>query len=180
YRFCEINGLEWMSENYNYEYNPGVGSLYYGYADRSVIKAGHAIETDEDRKLYGRLYDWPSAMAAAPEGWRLPTELEVDDMIISLGGNLYAEPKIKVGGETGFDLNFPGMFSRYGSDPAYRNVFDLMDKIGYYWTSDYSEDTGFVGVYYVGDELEGVGGGGINGASTIVYLPVRYVRDVQK
>jgi len=177
YRFATINGLEWMAENYNYAFDPGVGSLYYGFSDRSVIESGHAVETEEDRKLYGRLYSFEAAYYAAPEGWRLPTIIEYEDMLVALGGPLFADTKIKPGGETGLDLNYPGYFQRYSSqDPAYRNVFDLQDTFGYWWTSNVSDD-GLVSCYSVAAEGDLPGSVIINQGYS---MSVRYVRELTK
>ena len=177
YRFATINGLEWMAENYNYSFDAGVGSLYYGYADRAVINSGHAVETEVDRKFYGRLYSFQAAVYAAPEGWRLPTIIEYEDMLVALGGPLYADSKIKSDGESGLDLNYPGYFQRYSSqDPALRNIFDLQDSNGYWWTSSVSDD-GLVSCYGVVAEGDLPGSVIINQGYS---MSVRYVREVTK
>lgn len=179
YRFAEINGLEWMAENYNYAYDPGVGSVYYGFADRAVIKTGHAIETEEERKYYGRLYNWYTASDAAPEGWRLPTYIEFEDMLVALGGRFYADPMIKEGGESGLDLVYGGYFDRIsGEDPAYRNVFNGMDLYGYYWTADYQEDKEATSAYGVIESSEAPGFALLS--AYYASLSVRYVREVSK
>ncbi len=36
--------------------NPGDGSWYYGSAYRGIIEDGYPLETNEDRKKYGRVY----------------------------------------------------------------------------------------------------------------------------
>lgn len=169
--------LEWMAENFNYAFDPGVGSVYYGYADRSIIKSGHAVETEEDRKFYGRLYSFEAAFYAAPEGWRLPTILEYEDMLVALGGPIHADEKIKLDGESGLDLNYPGYFQRYsGEDPYLRNVFDLQDVMGYWWTSS-AGDNGLVNCYSVASEGDLPGSVIVNQSYT---FPVRYVREVTK
>ena len=179
YRFTEINGLEWMAENYNYAANPGNGSWYYGSAYRAIIKDGHALETKEDRKKYGRLYSYETAVSAAPEGWRLPSPNEVYDLIVSQGGTLYAKNKLMTGGKSGFDLNYPGYleFASY-ADPANRNVFSGQAKIAQYWTSDYSPSTQLGYVYITSLNSESID-------LVVLYtnyyaLPVRYVRAIQK
>lgn len=169
--------LEWMAENFNYAFDAGVGSVYYGFADRSVIKSGRAVETEEDRKFYGRLYSYEAAVYAAPEGWRLPTIIEYEDMLVALGGPIHADEKIKMDGESGLDLNYPGYFQRYsGQDPYLRNVFDLQDVNGYWWTSSASSD-GLVNCYSV------VAGGDLPGQVIVnqgYSMAVRYVREVTK
>lgn len=179
YRFAEINGLEWMAENYNYAVNPGIGSWYYGSAYRAIIKDGYALETKEDRKKYGRLYDIATAAKGAPDGWRLPTSDEVYGLIVSQGGTLYSKNKLMTGGSTGFDLNYPGFleFQSY-EDPAFRNVFTGQENLAQFWTSDYNPSAGLASAYATS----------LNGETidlTVLFvdyyaLPVRYVRAIQK
>lgn len=142
YKFTEVNGLDWMSENYNYPEDPGAGSWYYGQSDRAVIQnGGYPLETVEDRKFYGRLYTWHTAIKATPEGWRLPSTQEINELVNSLGGPIYAGEKVKLGGKTGIDLNYAGYFDYISSqDPAFRNVFQLMDSYGLFWTDNYIAD----------------------------------------
>jgi hypothetical protein len=110
YRFTEVNNLEWMADNYNYAAEPGTGSWYYGQAERSITKTGYPLETEADRKKYGRVYNYSTAIDYAPEGWRLPTTTEFIEMLISLGGPLFANDKIIEGGDANIELNFPGYF----------------------------------------------------------------------
>jgi len=178
YRYVEIDGLEWMAENYNYAYQPGVASWYYGQSERAVMKNGHAVETDEDRKLYGRLYNWYAAYEATPEGWRLPTYDEFEDLVNHFGGPQYATKKIIFGGEAGTDFNYAGyldIISR--EDPALRNVFNEQDEIGFFWTADYNPDQEKTSCYLLAPWSEQPG---FNLLSAYYFgLSVRYVRDVQ-
>jgi uncharacterized protein (TIGR02145 family) len=178
YKFSEINGLEWMSENYNYAEQPGDGSWYYGHAYRSIIEDGYPIETTEDRKKYGRVYTYYTAVDFPPEGWRLPTSAEVYDLIVSQGGTLYAKEKLTTGGETGFDLSYPGYFEfSSSSDPAFRNIFKGQDNTALYWTNDYNafnDAAVAISASLNGESID----------STILFaafyaLPVRYVREIQ-
>lgn len=178
YRFTELNGLEWLSENYNYAAEPGNGSWYYGHAYRGVVEEGYPLENNEDRKKYGRLYSHNTAVNFAPEGWRLPTSEEVYNLIVSQGGTLYAKDKLTTGGKTGFDLGFPGYLEfSSGSDPANRNVFRGQDKTAQYWTSDSNPD----------NDLGVAIATSVNGESidlvvlfaSYYALPVRYVRAIQ-
>lgn len=178
YKFAEINGLEWMSENYNYAADPGNGSWYYGHAYRAVLENGLPLETKEERKKYGRVYTYITAANFAPEGWRLPTSTELSDLITSQGGTLYAKESLADGGDTGFDLTYPGYLEfSSGSDPAFRNVFRGQDVTGFYWTNDYPEDNDLGIAISISTNTETIN-------STILFasfyaLPVRYVRAIQ-
>jgi uncharacterized protein (TIGR02145 family) len=61
YRITTIGTQIWMAENLNYDAN---GSFCYGAQDSNCA-------------IYGRLYNWATAMAGVcPEGWHLPSEEE--------------------------------------------------------------------------------------------------------
>jgi uncharacterized protein (TIGR02145 family) len=176
YRFAEVNGLEWMADNYNYAAEPGTGSWYYGHGERSIIKEGYALETEEDRKYYGRLYDWHTASNITPAGWRLPSVEEFNDMLVALGGDLYAGEKIKEGGDAGLDLVFAGYYNRgSSSDPAFRGVFDTQGVSGLYWLNAYYDNYAKVFEVTKNSNLSGTGALPTN----FFKLSVRYVRDVQ-
>jgi uncharacterized protein (TIGR02145 family) len=178
YRFTEVNGLEWMADNYNYAAEPGIQSWYYGQAERSIVKEGYPLETEEDRKKYGRVYSYFAAREYAPEGWRLPTYQEFTDMVTHLGGPLYALDEIVEGGSTGIELNFPGYFEISSSgDPAFRNVFDGQERYGVYWLYEFNEITLYANVFEVSVNSNAPG---LYPLPTSYYCTsVRYVRDVE-
>ncbi|MBS2210758.1 hypothetical protein KEM09_05075 [Carboxylicivirga mesophila] len=178
YRFTEVNGLEWMAENYNYAAEPGYGSWYYGQDARSIIEDGYALETEEDRKYYGRLYDWHTAYNYAPEGWRLPSSEEFNNMLVALGGALYADERIKEGGDTGLDLGFAGYYNIASpSDPAFRNAFIGQDMSGLYWLNEYYDYNGRGTVFEVTSSSDTPGMGSL--PVDFFKVSVRYVRDIQ-
>ena len=79
YRTVKIGAHTWMAENLNYK------------SDTSWC-------FDKDKKncrKYGRLYDWDTAMAVCPAGWRLPARAEWDDLIGAAGGILVAGKALK-------------------------------------------------------------------------------------
>ena len=66
YNTIEVNGQTWLAENFNYR--PG------GY---------NYLETE-----YGILYSFDNAVNYCPQGWRLPTAIEWEDLGESLGNSI--------------------------------------------------------------------------------------------
>jgi uncharacterized protein (TIGR02145 family) len=75
YRSVAIGGKMWMAQNLNYK-TPDSSWCYENSADRCA--------------KYGRLYVWNAAMAACPEGWRLPSRRDLRELVYSAGGYLKA------------------------------------------------------------------------------------------
>jgi len=65
------DGKKWMTINLDYA---GNGGIYYGGGDNPPFANA------------GRLYSWAQAMAAAPAGWRLPSDAEWAALAIAAGG----------------------------------------------------------------------------------------------
>ena len=179
YRYVRIGKLEWMAENFNYaapwsEYGR---NFYYGQTARAEIADGHPVDTEEDRKFYGRLYNYYGALDAKPEGWRIPTREDFDNLYTILGGDLVYFDKIIIGGETGLDINFGGVgsYTSY-ADISYKDYFGLQDKEGYYITDNYNPVS-----YKVSFKIYTQDGISANASLSAFYSlgSVRYVRDVQ-
>jgi uncharacterized protein (TIGR02145 family) len=76
YQVVKIGKQIWLAENFRYEPSKDKGDPYEEFwtPDNSYLNKG-----------YGRLYNWNTAMNIAPEGWRLPSNedfQELKDFII--------------------------------------------------------------------------------------------------
>ena len=74
YPVVVIGKQTWMAKNLNYE-TPGSWC--------------------NNCNIYGRMYDWQTALTIAPAGWHLPTAAEWDELINELGGLAAAGGKLK-------------------------------------------------------------------------------------
>lgn len=181
YKTVTINGLEWMAENYNgaVAVNDPVytHAWYFGLdKDGKIVGEGHPLETEEERKKYGRLYTYSAAEALAPEGWRLPTGDELDAMLDIYGGPSYGGAEIKVGGKSGLDLVFGGIYTSpfISASPE----FLYQEEFGFYWYQHDGDDymNEYISVLNVHKNAENAGN------SILVWAygaSVRYVREVQ-
>jgi len=131
FKTIEIAGKTWMAENLNIKTG---NSWCYDDADSNCVK-------------YGRLYDWETATAACPTGWRLPTNQEWEDLIATAGGKLTAGKKLKstsgwnyyldlLSGNGTDDFGFSALPG--GGRSAYGH-FESAGDLGYWWTATENE-----------------------------------------
>ena len=94
YSTMEINGQVWMTSNYSF--NTNFESPYYGPGEEweyeRLVDDKYRIVSEETRRKYGRLYTYEAALNSAPEGWRLPSIEDWDQLSQSLGMNKTMEP----------------------------------------------------------------------------------------
>jgi len=123
YKTIKIGNQTWMAENLVY--------------NASGSKCSSSTGCDK----YGRLYDWKAAMTSCPSGWHLPTDLEWDVLIATVGGAATAGEKLKAkegwGGSGNGDDDFgfralPGgsSVSNYGG----------VGNFGSFWSTTESKD----------------------------------------
>ena len=80
YKTIKIGDQIWMAENLKYK--PGGQSWAYDNKESNV-------------EIYGRLYNWETALDVCPNGWHLPNENEWDKLIEMYGGSKQAGEKLK-------------------------------------------------------------------------------------
>lgn len=118
YRTVKINGLTWLAENLNYE------------VDHSLAFKNNFLYASR----FGRLYTWEAAQKACPEGWRLPTKKEYQDLLKTYrekdkDKERSAYRALIEGGKSGFHALLSGYSDKDGG-------FHELENYGHYWSSD--------------------------------------------
>ncbi|MCP4122607.1 MAG: hypothetical protein GY751_12710 [Bacteroidetes bacterium] len=142
YTIVTIGNQTWMEENLNFD--PQAGN-YWCFDD----DPGNC-------DVYGRLYDWNTAINIAPDGWHLPSDIEWQELIDHLGGSLIAGGKMKETGiehwdapNTGAD-NSSGFTARAGGNYS-TNTMGFYDfgSNGLWWSSTaHNTDIAWLRVLY--------------------------------
>lgn len=155
YQWVRIKNQEWMTSNLQYgtpyyenEYD---GLLADGYGDaQEVISRELTFDFEADFNDYGNLYTWDEALTACPEGWRLPTDDDWQQLEMALGmSSKEAKNKGWRGAGvstllqqkeegTQLGLQMAGNASLSGS-PTYLYL-NFINEFGYYWSATEEED----------------------------------------
>lgn len=129
YHWVQIGEQVWMSENLAYKPSNGNWWLYNN----------NPFYTNK----VGFLYDWQTAMAVCPPGWRLPEDSEWTKLENHLGGSHIAGTRLKATNgwsnngngtnDVGFSALPGGMRKQFGE-------FSYMGITGRWWTSTSHND----------------------------------------
>ena len=71
YKTVEIGGRVWMAENLN----------YFDASDSLYKRTSCYNDSAEYCEKQGRLYAWNVAMVSCPEGWKIPSKADFDNLI---------------------------------------------------------------------------------------------------
>jgi len=127
YKKVTIGTQTWMGKNLNYA---AKGSVCY---DNNA----------ENCAIYGRLYNWNTALKVCPAGFHLPTDKEWTALTDYVGGSKTAGTKLK--STSGWYNNGNGTnnyeFSALPGGYCYVGDFGLAGFNGYWWSST-ENDTG--------------------------------------
>jgi uncharacterized protein (TIGR02145 family) len=147
YKYVKINNQIWMAENLNYNAS---GSRCYG------------DDTGGDNQnmcgIYGRLYDWSTAMTSCPAGWHLPSYDEWDTLITAVG--ISTELKANNGWHSNNGTDYYGFSALPSGCRSYvpGNFFALGAR-GYWWSATTKEnDTARLLLMDDSDTIFGIGG----------------------
>jgi uncharacterized protein (TIGR02145 family) len=142
------DGLVWMAENLNYETPSG-----------SWCNDGKSSNCN----IYGRLYDWSTARAVCPAGWRLSGHEDWLRLVAVVGGASVAGKKLKAtrlweqSGNGTDDYGFSALPGGYNGEWEYPYNKGI-GYIGSWWTA---EDRGSnAGVFWMSCENDMVEDGG--------------------
>jgi len=126
YKILKLNDQTWMAENLNYN------------ADGSKCNK----DQESNCQVYGRLYNWSTAMSACPDGWHLPSDEEWQVLVDLAGGDKIAGIMLKAASGwnkkgNGADIvGFSTLPGGYGSSDFFIGVGDF----GNWWSSSATED----------------------------------------
>ncbi len=152
YNILSIANQTWMIENIAYKISDKQITDAGTWAGNSANDGWCYYDNSDDLKTlkdgsYGILYQWEAAKLAVPNGWHLPSEVEIKTLIENLGGESVAGGKLK---EVGTDhWNSPntgatdeiGYKALPGGFRDYDGAFEGIGEFGTWWTStEYSEN----------------------------------------
>lgn len=152
YKWVKIGEQVWMAQNLNYKPESG-NSWCYDNADTNCAK-------------YGRLYDWETAMAACPAGWRLPDTADWNRLVETAGGYEVAGGALKA--TSGWDeyqgqnTNGTDVYGFSALPGGNRTVyFDGIGRFSEWWTAtEYSNGRRAAErAVGVGNQISGISGG---------------------
>jgi uncharacterized protein (TIGR02145 family) len=124
YKTLQIGNKVWMAENLNYNARSGRSRCYDNNPDNCAI--------------YGRLYDYATAMTVCPEGWHLSTNDDWDEMFRFLEGSM-GEAAIR----TYIYTHFVTQFGGFGNpDGTFSFSFSAVGNESHWWNTCVAADAG--------------------------------------
>jgi len=188
YHYATFAGLDWMTDNAQYDINDDVNSTIYLDADENG-GVGYA-NTNSKRNLaaFGRLYTLEGARKACPEGWRLPTDQDWQRLEQAFGmgadevaaddwrGNVALAMLSCYDRKNDLNLRLGGYYFQHR---GVQGSWLYMGTFGYYWTA--TADTAKEGEFYYVRKLcyNRPEVCRMSMEPTSYKLSVRYVRDAQ-
>jgi len=194
YKTVKIGDQTWMAENLGYNAN-GLAKCY-GEGNKVIVNWNVGIsgigpnyktlsnaEIQANCDLYGRLYNWNTALNACPKGWHLPSNAEWQVLINFAGGEKVAGKNLKAisgwnknGNGTdiyGFSALPGGVGDYYGGD-AFKDIGDE----GNWWSASELQ-AGTVYVRGISKDWEGMSGMDdyYDGRATDYLFSVRCLKD---
>jgi len=171
YKTIKIGSQTWLAENLNYK---AKSSKCYN-------------DVPENCNIYGRYYNWNTAMKSCPNGWHLPSNAEWDKLYRYVDGtngtdSPYESPDAgkhlkassdwnDINGKPGSGLDSYGFAALPGG--SHTGKFNLAGDNGYWWSASEGDD----GNAYYRFILKESEGAGWNKKTKSLLLNVRCVKD---
>lgn len=144
YTYSKFGNLEWMTKDLKYlpalhlssKKSESIPYYYiYGNPTAALEDAPYTIKY----QIYGVLYNWAAADQACPEGWRLPTETDFDQLI-SVNGGLSAAPLALKASYNWPDKSLGDNTSGFSAIGVGKldDKFTGIDSVAYWWGAEVS------------------------------------------
>jgi len=154
YKTVNVNGLDWMVENLNVLTFRNGDTIPEAQTPVEWTDAGKAEKPawcyyenkSENGTTHGILYNWyavTDARGLAPEGFKIPSEAEMKDLIKFLGGEKTAGAKLKSSSgwdEPGNGNNESGLAILPSGTRTYNGAFNNLGTFGYLWSNTDQRD----------------------------------------
>ncbi|WP_421795269.1 FISUMP domain-containing protein [Haliscomenobacter sp.] len=140
YKTIKIGTQTWMAEdlrNNKIECNNDLKVIFSdglergpGVAFYDTLHPHYAFYDNKDLGNKGIIYNYRTIQncAICPEGFRIPTKADWEELIEQLGGLGVAGKRLLTGGDSGFNATLNGRIDSYGSG--------LQNAIGFWWSID--------------------------------------------
>ena len=148
YKTAVIGGKTWTAENLNYESSCPEG-------DESICMQWCYGDDKSNCGKYGLLYNWHTARAVCPKGWRLPSREEWDGLVKAADGDGKALKSVLGWNENGGGTDDFGFSALPGGGRYADGSFNHVGKFGYWWTASEGGGGGAYGRYisYTKDDV---------------------------
>ena len=144
YKTVTLGDQVWMAQNLDYEMD-STSCVNVPHTLFECSGANPNCYTVPETCSLGRGYSWYDARVACPEGWRLPSNADVEKLLDAVGGAYGAAPYLTSGFEGSEDVyGFSALPTEYQTSKYYRLGVSTS-----YWTSDSLMDAEFGEMAYL-------------------------------
>lgn len=152
YPTVTIGNQEWLAENLDFKFD----GLVVGQGSSSSEPRANYYGNDEatygvNGNKYGLLYNWTAVKylkdnksTLFPEGWRVSSQVDWDNLITAVGGSSVAGTKLRsTAGWTVANGTDDFGFAAFPAGGQYSGSFNFLGIYAYFWTSVESAGTAF-------------------------------------